>query len=198
MYYMDEIISSEIAERTKKVAESGMFVLGPETEEFEVAMTEKLFKNDALDSLFVSNGTDAIELALWALKLTNSERKSPYVLMPALTVPMVRWAVERAGFIPVPIDVNPATQCMDIDFAVQEMDRIHDFYGQYPFAVLFVYTGGIIPADIEDLCFACRLKHVFFIEPVGNPSEWLMGNFLDSFIPGIGCSITRCPVIQNV
>src|SRR3990172_7135448 len=58
-------------------------------------------------SVVTSSGTTALELA--SRPFYTADR--PCALVPALSPPMVKWAVERAGFRVVYMDVDATTGC---------------------------------------------------------------------------------------
>lgn len=183
MYYVDDQMVEEIRDSVGKVARSGQFVLGPQTTQFETLIDSELFVRKVdrdYQSLLVSNGTVAIELALRALKANRFRGlRDISVLMPAMTVPMVKWAIVRAGCVPVPVDVDPLSHCMDPEKTLEEI-RTCEGYGDHPLAVVFVYTGGLIPKGIQELRRECAAKHIAFVEDISHAyrsttGEWHAG-----------------------
>jgi 3-amino-5-hydroxybenzoate synthase len=63
-----------------------------------------------LGTVLVSHGTAALELAFEALDLAPGSE----VLVPATTFVATATAVAAAGTRPVPVDVDPATLCLDV------------------------------------------------------------------------------------
>ncbi|MFD7132968.1 DegT/DnrJ/EryC1/StrS family aminotransferase [Streptomyces sp. NPDC059894] len=60
-------------------------------------------------ALAVTNGTHALELGLELLGLEPGDE----VIVPAFTFISTSIAVQRAGGVPVPVDVDPETYCLD-------------------------------------------------------------------------------------
>lgn len=59
----------------------------------------------------VSSGTAALQIAVDALKLGPGDE----VIMPSLTIISCALAVVRAGAVPVVVDCDPETYCIDVD-----------------------------------------------------------------------------------
>jgi len=165
MYLVNDQQVEQMNTRIAKVARSGMFVLGKQTAEFESYCEQNLLKKkDRFQhTLLVSNGTVAIELALTALARRN-DIKGGGVLMPVMTVPMVKWAIEKAGFTPIMVDVDPNTHCMD----VKKVENVVDGCSIPIFGIVFVYTGGIIPYDIDMLASFAKEREIFFVEDISH------------------------------
>ncbi|GAA4855134.1 DegT/DnrJ/EryC1/StrS family aminotransferase [Saccharopolyspora rosea] len=81
----------------------------------EVTAFEEEFArhHGARRALAVTNGTHALQLALEVLGLAPGEE----VLVPAFTFISSSLAVQLAGGVPVPVDVDPDTYCMSPDAA---------------------------------------------------------------------------------
>ncbi len=182
MYYRPKEMVDEISDRVKRVASGTQLILGPETDEFETGIDQILFRDAARRSLLVSNGTVAIELVLRSLVAQSADPKaSNTVLMPVMTVPMVKWAIERAGCVPVGIDIDAESHCMDVDKTV-EMIRTSQLFNKRVFAVLFVYTGGLMPRNIKMLVDFCFANGVQFIEDVSHAYSTTRRS--DGWVPG--------------
>ena len=63
----------------------------------------------------VANGTVALELAVWALELPPGSE----VIMPTFTIVSCALAATRSGCVPVLVDADPQTWCMDTS-AIEE------------------------------------------------------------------------------
>lgn len=99
-------IADEIETATLRVLNSGWFVLGPEVETFEREFARYHNVNFAIG---VANGTDAIELALRAGDIGAGDE----VITVAHTAVATVCAIERAGAIPVLVDINPVDYTID-------------------------------------------------------------------------------------
>ncbi|GEM_PF-3492345 len=172
MYHIDDEMVEEIKEGAERVARSGSFVLGRETKEFEDMCDRELFNSSEHKTLLVSNGTCAIELALRAL---SPFAKGKLVLMPAMTVPMVKWAIEKAGFVTVPMDIDPLSQCMDVEKVMDFIDG--GILHENVFAVVMVYTGGLIPARMKELVVFLKERGIRLVEDISH--AYASESFLD-------------------
>jgi dTDP-3-amino-3,4,6-trideoxy-alpha-D-glucose transaminase len=95
----------EVAERQRRVLDSGRYVLGPEVEAFEAELAAWA---GAAHAVGVASGTDALTIALRALGVGPGDE----VVVPALTFYATAEAVVHAGAVPVFCDVDPETYVM--------------------------------------------------------------------------------------
>ena len=93
-------IRAEIDEAIKKVIDNTSFILGKEVDEFENAISEYCNVKYAIG---VSNGTDAIKLALVALGIKPQDA----VICPAFTYYATAGAIVSMGARPVFADIDP-------------------------------------------------------------------------------------------
>jgi len=107
---------------------------GKEVDAFEREFAEYC---EAPAALAVTNGSHALELALEVAGLEPGDE----VIVPAFTFVATSTAVQRRGGIPVPVDVDPSTLCLDpaaLDDVVTARTR----------AVIPVHLGGHV-ADLD-------------------------------------------------
>jgi dTDP-4-amino-4,6-dideoxygalactose transaminase len=126
IYHKDEIlrdIRSILDEGTEM--SHGIF-----TRKFE----EEFEKITGLYAAACNSGTTAVEVAIRSLGLVNKR-----IGVPSMTVPMVKWAVEHSGNIPVFYDVSE--EHISYDFSKIPVDDID--------ALILVHTGGIIDPEIK-------------------------------------------------
>lgn len=90
----------------RRVLDSGRYILGREVEEFERAFAAWLGVSHAVG---VANGTDAVELALRSVGVGPGDE----VIAPAHTATATIAAIERAGAVPVLVDIEPVTYGLD-------------------------------------------------------------------------------------
>ena len=101
-------IRAEIDAAIKKVIDNANFVFGQEIREFE----EELVKySGAKYAVGVSNGTDAIKLALVALGI----RPGDGVLCPAFTYYASAGAIASMGAVPVFVDIEPDSYTISLE-----------------------------------------------------------------------------------
>lgn len=85
----------------------------------EVAAFEQEFAahHGGVRGLATTNGTHAIELALGVLGVGLGDE----VIVPAFTFIATSLAVQRMGAVPVPVDVDPSTYCLDVSEAARHI-----------------------------------------------------------------------------
>jgi dTDP-4-amino-4,6-dideoxygalactose transaminase len=136
-----------------RVLASGMYILGREVEAFETAFAGFI---GATHAIGVASGTDAIELALRACGIGAGD----LVFTVSHTAVATVAAIERAGAIPVLLDVEPGTYTM----APRELERaLRDPPQGRPAAVLPVHIYGQ-PADLDALSAIARAHGLRLIE----------------------------------
>lgn len=106
-----EMIASELNEAIQRVLDSGWYILGPEVEAFEA---EFAAYHGVAHAVGVANGTDAIELALRAYGVGPGDEviTVSHTAMPTIT------AIERAGGVPVMVDIDPETYTINPEAVV--------------------------------------------------------------------------------
>lgn len=103
-----EALRPEIEAATRRVVDSGWFILGEESRAFEVEFAAAC---EADHAIAVASGTDAIELALRALDIGPGDE---VVTQANTCVPTVA-AIARAGATPILCDVEPEAGTMEVD-----------------------------------------------------------------------------------
>src|SRR5437764_8923801 len=101
---------AEIDAAIRRVLEAGMYILGPEAEAFERAFAEWLGVDHAIGT---GSGTDAIELALRACGIGQGSNNRDLVFTVSHTAVATVAAIERAGAVPVLVDIEPGGFTMD-------------------------------------------------------------------------------------
>ncbi|MEL1196143.1 aminotransferase class I/II-fold pyridoxal phosphate-dependent enzyme, partial [Staphylococcus epidermidis] len=81
---------------------------GPYLEQFEKVLSSYLHKRYVIAT---SSGTDAIMIGLLALGLNPGDE----VIMPANSFSATENAVLASGGVPIYVDINPQTFCIDPD-----------------------------------------------------------------------------------
>lgn len=89
-----------------RVLLSGMLAQGPEVAAFEDEFSKVV---DARDCVAVNSGTSALHLALIAIGIQAGDE----VLVPSFTFAATANSVRLAGAVPVFVDIDPATFCLD-------------------------------------------------------------------------------------
>lgn len=122
-----------------RALESGTWGGRPKPLPGEVTAFEAEFAefHEAQAALAVTNGTHAVQLALDLAGV----RPGDHVLVPALTPIPTSNAVRQRGAIPIPVDVDPHTYCLDPDLLERaRTDRVT--------AVVVVHLSGHL-ADMD-------------------------------------------------
>lgn len=99
-------LTERLADASRRVIESGYFVLGPHVQRFEQAFADYCGTTHAIG---VGNGTDALELCLRALDVGAGDR----VAVVANAAMYGTTAVLACGGTPVFVDIDPTTHTMD-------------------------------------------------------------------------------------
>jgi len=129
-----EPLQADFAATFERIARSGAFTLAAELEEFESSFASYC---GAAHCIGVSNGTDALRLALVALGAGPGRE---VVTVPSTFIATVE-AIAATGARPVLVDIHPATRCMD-------PERLADAVGPDTAAVVPVHLyGGPAPMD---------------------------------------------------
>src|SRR3954470_4198584 len=131
---------AEIDAAIARVLQGGQYILGGEVASFEAVFAAWLGTGHAIG---VGSGTDAIELALRACGLGPGDLVFTVSHTAVATVP----AIERAGAMPVLIDIEPGGFTMDPAALEWALDAAPP--GR-PAAVLPVHLYGE-PADMEPI-----------------------------------------------
>ncbi len=101
---------AEIDAAIARVLASGQYILGGEAASFETAFAAWLGVDHAVG---VGSGTDAIELALRACGIGQGTNTRDLVFTVSHTAVATVAAIERAGAIPVLVDIEPGGFTMD-------------------------------------------------------------------------------------
>jgi len=100
----------------------------------------------------VSNGTAALETAVWALGLPEGSE----VIMPTFTIISCALALLRNNLIPVFVDADPRNWCMDVN---QVAERITTRTS----AIMVVHTYGH-PVNLQSICELAEKHNIRIIE----------------------------------
>jgi dTDP-4-amino-4,6-dideoxygalactose transaminase len=144
-----------------EVLDSGVWwrTPGTQTVRFE---QEFAAYHGAKHGVAVTNGTAAIEVVMAALGIGLGDE----VIVPDFTFVATASAVLFAGALPVLVDIDPATYCIDpgcVEAAISERTR----------AIIAVHLGGH-PADLDGLRDIAHRHNLFLVEDSSHAhgSEW--------------------------
>lgn len=102
-------LKERIDEVALDVLASGSYVLGQQKAAFESEFTAWLGQGETLHAVGVGSGTDAIYLILKALGIGPGDE----VITASHTAVNTALAISKAGAIPVLVDIDPETYCID-------------------------------------------------------------------------------------
>src|SRR5579885_1747295 len=148
---------SEIDAAIVEVLHGGQYILGPHVAAFEKQFAQWLGVSDAVGC---GSGTDALELALRACGIGADPGRRDLVFTVSHTAVATVAAIERAGAVPVLVDVEAGGFAMD-PAALEE--ALHRPRNGIPAAVLPVHLYGE-PADLGPLLRLARSAGLRVIE----------------------------------
>ena len=144
-----ERLAPELRQAVVRVVDSGAFIMGPEVKQFETEFAAALGARHAVG---VSNGTDALRVALEALGVGPGDE----VLVPSFTFIATATAVSALGAAPVFVDIDPVTMTMAPAAAAAAA-------GPKTKALIPVHLFGY-PADMDALCALAAEKGLKVVE----------------------------------
>ena len=142
-------IQQEIDQAVAQVLQQGQFVLGPQVSAFEQEAAAYLGTEYAVG---VASGTDALVLALRALGIGPGDE----VIVPAYTFFATAEAVLLIGAVPVYVDIDADTYCLDVRHVAQRITARTR-------AIIPVHLYGH-PADMTPLLELARAHKLKVIE----------------------------------
>lgn len=161
--------ASAINDAVRRVFESGMYIMGAEVEAFEQEFAAWLGADTVgtpLHAVGVANGTDALELALrghFSLReLAKTEINRSAVFTVSHTAVATVSAIERAGAVPVLVDVDSFSGTMDERALAQALQKAVAA-GLSPAAVVPVHIYGH-PCHMEALMAVAQEAGLFVLE----------------------------------
>jgi dTDP-4-amino-4,6-dideoxygalactose transaminase len=147
---------AEIDDAVARVLESGRYILGREVASYEAEFAAYLGIAGAVG---VASGTDALELALRALGIGPGDA----VFTVSHTAVATVAAIERAGAIPVLLDVDEETFTLDPGRLEDALTRLVELGGARPRAVVVVHLYGH-PADMPAIVEVARRTGLLVVE----------------------------------
>ncbi len=137
-------IRADIDAAIARVVSSGWFVLGPEHNAFEAELAQYVGVRHAVN---VGNGTDALELALAALGVTNGS----IVLTVANAGAYTSTATRLLGAEPVFVDIDPSTMLM----SAETLHAALAACAEPPTAIVVTHLYGAL-APMAEICAVAR------------------------------------------
>ena len=100
-------IKSEVDKAIQSVIDRTQFIKGTDVKEFEQNLAEYLQVKHVISC---ANGTDALQIAMMALELKPGDE----VIVPVFTYIATAEVIGLLGLVPVMVDVDPNTFCIDV------------------------------------------------------------------------------------
>ena len=148
----DERVKKGTLERWKRILDTGRVILGEDTEKFEKRMAEYLGRKHAVA---VSNDTAALELAMRLIDIRGKE-----VIIPANGFYSIVTAIDRAGGIPVLVDIDIKN---NINFTAGQIQEIINKPYSNVKAVVLMPCGGVTSPDSLSIKAVCKENGVYLI-----------------------------------
>lgn len=167
-------VSRQDIEVFADVLDSGHLTTGPKCAEFEAAFAECLGVRHALST---NSGTAALHLALATICIAPGD----VVFVPTMAFASDVQVVEWMGALPVLVDCDPCTLCMDVEKLRETIERLRgeksvlgrEIPPERMRAVIVVDYGGQM-ADCGALKDLCNEYGLVFIEDASHalPAAW--------------------------
>lgn len=165
-------LRAEISAALMRVVDSGRYILGPEVVAFEKALASNVGVAEAVG---VASGTDALVLALLAAGVVAGDE----VITASHTAGPTVAAIRMIGAIPVLIDVEVSSYCID-------PDKVEPAIGPRTRAVLAVHLYGH-PANISAIDSVARRHGIPVIEDCAQAQGATVGERQVGSLGEIGC-----------
>jgi dTDP-4-amino-4,6-dideoxygalactose transaminase len=149
-------IRKEIDQAIAGVIDEGSFILGDEVKKLEDEVCRYTGSKYAVG---VSNGTDAISLALESLGVSRGDR----VICPAFTYYATAGAIAHIGAVPVFVDINPKTYCISPESVKDYLNRQPTTDNRQPKSIIPVHLYGQC-ADMEAVLSIAKEHNIKVIE----------------------------------
>jgi len=144
-----EKLKTDLQSAFDRVMRSGQFILGKEVHLFEKEFARYCGSRYAVS---LNSGTDALYFSLLAIGIGKGDE----VILPANSFISCAYAISYAGAVPVFVDIDPASYCIDIHTAQRAITRRTK-------AIMPVHMFGH-PADMDAVLSLAKNYRLFVIE----------------------------------
>lgn len=161
-------LKSKIDKRISDVLSHGQYIMGPEVKELETALCDYVGVEHCITC---ANGTDALQLALMALKIKEGDA----VFCPTFTFFATAEAIAAVGATPVFVDSDPRTFNIcssDLERRIQQVLKESKLNAK---AVIAVDLFGL-PADYYRIDPVCEKYNLKLIEDAAQGLGGQIGN----------------------
>ncbi|MGP8025020.1 MAG: DegT/DnrJ/EryC1/StrS family aminotransferase [Methanobacterium sp.] len=142
-------LKDEINKSLKEVFNKGNFILGEEVQNFETKFSNYIGTEHGLG---VNSGSDALFMAIKALGIAEGDE----IITVSHTFISTVDAICRNGAIPIFVDINPDTYCIDVS-------KIENMITDRTRAILIVHLYGH-PSDMNPILKIAKKNDLFIIE----------------------------------
>jgi len=142
-------IKNEVDAGIQEVINNTQFIKGPQIKQFEDALAKVL---NVKHVIACANGTDALQIAMMALDLKPGDE----VILPVFTYVATAEVIGLLGIIPVMVDVDPDTFCIDVT-------QIESKISNKTKAIVPVHLFGQC-ANMDEVMRIADKHHLFVIE----------------------------------
>ncbi|MCP1161329.1 DegT/DnrJ/EryC1/StrS family aminotransferase [Bacillus infantis] len=136
-------------EESRRIFQSGKFILGDNTEKLENEFKKYTKANYAIAT---SSATASLEIILKFINVENCE-----VIVPANTFVSTLYALENCKAKPVVVDIDPNTFCIDLEEVISNITSKTK-------ALVITHIAGLIPEYISEIKEVCDKHDIFLIE----------------------------------
>lgn len=168
-----EKIKNEVDAGIQDVINNTQFIKGPQIKQFEEALAVELGVKHVIAC---ANGTDALQIAMMALDLKAGDE----IILPVFTYVATAEVIALLGLIPVMVDVDPDTFCIDVNLIE---------------AKITARTKAIVPvhlfgqcADMDAIMEIAKKHNLFVIEDTAQAIGATWSSPLAPLPPGGGHS----------
>lgn len=155
-----------------RIVANGTYILGPEVEAFEREVARRL---GTRGSVGVASGTDALVIAMLAAGISPGDE----VITVSHTSGATVAAINMIGAIPVLVDIEEDTYCLDPDW-------LNDAVSTSTKAILPVHLYGH-PADLERICAFAKRHSLIVIEDCAQAMDAYIAGRPVGSIGDVGC-----------
>lgn len=161
-----------ILDSWNEILNTGMFIQGKYVSEFEKEFASYCGTKHAIAT---NSGATALEVALRASGIEGKK-----ILVPTQTFVASVSAIIRSNNIPVITDVNPQTQCLDLENIKKNLDK--DVIG-----VMLVHMAGLITPDYFELKEFCNQNNLIIFEDASHAVGASINNIKAGNLGLAGC-----------
>jgi dTDP-4-amino-4,6-dideoxygalactose transaminase len=149
IYTSKVLINEEMRKSVSDVFDSGIFVLGEKTKEFENKFAQFMGTKYAIAC---SNGTTAIELVLQALGINKGDE----IIVPSHTAFPTIEPILQLGAKPIFVDIEP-------DYYTLDINKVKEMINEKTKAIIPVHIYGH-PVNLDPLRNICNENNIYLIE----------------------------------